>query len=343
MVGEDALAQRIHQERCLPVQCRAAERLHQAAQQAQRQRCLEQHRHLAGAELACTQSGQGALGRIATQSLGRGQIGRRTSGRIPAITLHVTSPASDGPDRQRVAAVRETIAETQRVGRQEVAMAHRDGGAITVGNLRADREAGRLDLARQLDGLWHGDMPGLEQRQARHVVFTARQTALVGQTGKRILAGDGGNVVGRPYRARQRLRAEIAGAGMAAPLPHIDRHPQPLVTGLLDGLDLALAHRQRQPRGFRHLGHHGGGPQGLRLTHGLLDQFLKILTPVVEQRAFAIPALQVLGRQMPGTGTETAHGLARRSSGSPGCLGGRGLSHGKWTRVNIGKNLTSII
>jgi hypothetical protein len=59
-------------------------------------------------------------------------------------------------------------------------MAHRDGSAIAVGDLRADREAGRLDLARQLDGLWHGDMPGLEQRQARHVVFTARQTALVG-------------------------------------------------------------------------------------------------------------------------------------------------------------------
>ena len=343
MVGEDALAQRIHQERCLPVQRRAAERLHQTAQQPQRQRCLEQHRHLAGAELACAQPGQGALGRIATQSLGRGQIGRRTGGRIPTVTLHVTSTAGDGPDRQRVAAVRETIAETQRVGRQEVAMAYRDRGAITVGDLRADREAGRLDLARQLDGLWHGDMPGLEQRQARHVVFTARQTALVGQTGKRILARDGGNVVGRPNRARQRLRAEIAGAGMAAPLAHVDRHPQPLVAGLLDGLDLALAHRQREPRGFRHLGHHGGCPQGLRLTHGLFDQFLKILTPVVEQRAFAIPAFQILGRQMPGTGTETAHGLARRSSGSPGCLGGRGLSHGKWTRVNIGKNLTSII
>ena len=303
MVGKDLPAQRIHQERRPPVQGGATHRLHQAAQQPQRQWRLEQHRRLAGTQLARTQPRKRTFRCIPAQRRGIGQIGRSACRRIPAIALHVRAPAGNRPHRQGMPAVRKPPGEPAGVGRQKVSVPHRHGSTVAVGNAGAYGKAGRLDLPGQLDGLIHRNMPGREQLQPRHIMLTQRQEFLLGQPRVRIFTGDGSDVIGGLHRAGHGLRTEIAGAGMPAPLAHMDGNAQPLVAGLLDGLDLALAHRHGQPRRLRHLGHGRRGPQPPRQAQGIAHQLLEIGPGVVEERPVVRRfSLQVPGRQVPGPG-----------------------------------------
>ena len=202
---------------------------------------------------------------------------------------------------------------------------HRHGSTVAVGNAGAYGKAGRLDLAGQLDGLIHRNMPGREQLQPRHIMLTQRQEFLLGQPRVRIFTGDGSDVIGGLHRAGHGLRTEIAGAGMPAPLAHMDGNAQPLVAGLLDGLDLALAHRHGQPRRLRHLGHGRRGPQPPRLAQGIAHQFFEIGPGIVEERPVIRRfSFQVPGRQVPGPGFR--RGCRAGSRGAGGSRRGFGSS-----------------
>jgi hypothetical protein len=122
VLGKHLLAQRIEQERALAVQRAATDGLHKAAQQAGGQGRLKQHGALGGGDLARLQAAQGALGGIAADRLGAGQLICAAHGAVPGVALHAVALARNGCHRNAVARAGIAAAKAARVGAEKMAL-----------------------------------------------------------------------------------------------------------------------------------------------------------------------------------------------------------------------------
>ena len=258
MLGQDALAEAVEQERRLAVQRAAARRLHVGAEQPRGQRRFVQHRHLAGLDLARREARERSFGRVAAHRLRRGELVGRPHRRVPGIALHVVAVLSgqrrDRRDRERMARARVAGAEAARVGGVEMRLLRRHAGAFGVGDAAIDGERRRLAAAGELDRRLGIDRPGMEEIEVASCRRRVGEVGLVGQTRRRILGREAGDVVRGAHRLLERRRREVRRARVAAPLADIDRDADRLVAVALDVLGLALPHRHRQADAFRDLG-----------------------------------------------------------------------------------------
>ena len=244
---EDFLAQRIEQKGRLAIQRPARHGLHERTQQARRQRRLEQHRALARGQPARGQTRQRTFRSILADGFRRGQIGRRALGRIPVVALHMRTRPGDRRGRNEVARIRITGHETARRSQHEVRMLRRDARAIAVADLRAHGKGSGFGSARDFDCGLRIDHPRVVELQVLRMLL---QQLFFGQACAIVIRRETRNVVGSLDRGTQRGRREIRRAGVAALLAQHDRHADDLVAVLLNGLDLALAHRDRQALAF---------------------------------------------------------------------------------------------
>ncbi len=242
----------------LAVERAAAGRLHVGAEQPGGERRLVQHRHLAGADLARAQARERALGGIAADRFGRGELGGRAHRRVPGVALHVVAAAprqgGDRRDRDRVARARVAGAEAARVAGIEVRLLRRDAGALGIGDARVDRERRRLAARGDRDRRLGVDRPGVEEVEVAAGGAGVGEVLGIGQAGGGVLGGEAGDVVGGAHGLLERRRREVGAARVAAPLADIDGDADRLVAVALDVLGLALAHRDRQPDAFGDLG-----------------------------------------------------------------------------------------
>ena len=160
-----------------------------------------------------------------------------------------------------------------------MAVAGRHTCAFGIDDSRTHRKGGRFHATGQIDGFFGLDCPGVKERE---VSRSAGERVGVGQTGKAVFAGKAGNLVGRLDGLIDGFIAEIAGAGVAFSVTDIDRDAQALVAGLLDGLDLALAHIDRQARTLGDVGGRCGGTELCRTVEHRLGEFFETGATVVE-------------------------------------------------------------
>ena len=258
--GSTRCAEAVEQERRLAVERAAARRLHVGAEQARGERRLEQHRHLAGLDLARRQARERALGGVAADRLGRGQLVGRAHRGVPGVALHVVAaPAGqrgDRRDRERVARARVAGAEAARVGGVEVRLLRRDAGAFGVGDARDRRRAPPLRSARPARSPARRRSPtGWNRSRSRSAASAA--SARSASSG-RPAAGSSAVKRAMSWAARtvcsSAAAREVGRARVAAPLADVDRDADRLVAVALDVLGLALAHRHRQADAFGDLG-----------------------------------------------------------------------------------------
>jgi hypothetical protein len=85
---EHLLAQAVDEEAGLAIEVAAVHRGDEVADQADRDRRLEQHRRLAGGDLARAQARGGALGGVAAERTRLGDLRRHARAGIPVVALH---------------------------------------------------------------------------------------------------------------------------------------------------------------------------------------------------------------------------------------------------------------
>ncbi|MNI33321.1 hypothetical protein D3C73_872630 [compost metagenome] len=272
VLGEDGLAQRVKQEAGLAVKRPAIDGLGQRAHQAQRQRGLEQHRKLAGADAAGRQARERAFGGVAADGLGRRQLGGIALGRVPVVALHAVATAGDGGHGQAVARIRVAAQEAAAVAHHELAFVGAHGGAVGVGDARIDIARGAFGAQRELGGFLGGNRPGVVQVQIGEF---SGQLIGVGQAGGRIGGGVASDVPGGLDRLAQGGFGKVGGRGGAAALAGVDRQVQRAVARLLNGLDVVLADRDRQSQAFRDFRRRVRGADLARVGEGLFDEFGK--------------------------------------------------------------------
>jgi hypothetical protein len=110
------------------------------------------------------------------------------------------------------------------------------------------------------------------------------QGVRIGKPGAIVLAGESRDLVRGVDRVVQRTRREIAGAGMTAPLPDVDRDPDALVACLFDRLDLALAHVHRQTGRLGGIDRGIAGAEPARDLENLCRDLMQPFIRVVEHR-----------------------------------------------------------
>jgi hypothetical protein len=103
LLREDALAEAVEEEGGAAIEAAAARRVHEVADQRCRQRRLEQHRHLAGPDLARAEAGQRTLRGARADRLGRSKRQRVAGNLVPVVPLHGVVAAGDQRARQVVA------------------------------------------------------------------------------------------------------------------------------------------------------------------------------------------------------------------------------------------------
>src|SRR5439155_19320040 len=94
--------------------------------------------------------------------------------------------------------------------------------------------------------------------------------------------GEAGDVVGGTHRLLERGSREVRCARVAAALADVDRHTHRLVAVALDVLDLALAHRYRQPHAFGDFDAGVARAERLGERERVFDQLLEALARVGE-------------------------------------------------------------
>ena len=102
-----------------------------------------------------------------------------------------------------------------------------------------------------------------------------RDIGAVGQAGKRVFGREAGDVVGGLHGLLDGGFGEVRGAGIAPALAQIDGHAQRLVAVALHGLQLALAHADRQAAALGSLGARIRRPQLLGMLQSLVHQPLE--------------------------------------------------------------------
>ena len=136
------------------------------------------------------------------------------------------------------------------VGEHEMTRRRIDVGALRVHDLRADGKRRRFAALRQPDRLVGVEQPGMEQIDFARIPF---ERVFVGQARSIVFRGEACDVVSRLDRLAYRAFREIRRRCVTAALAEVHGDAQPLVTRVLDRLDLALAHGDRQPGRFADL------------------------------------------------------------------------------------------
>ena len=113
---------------------------------------------------------------------------------------------------------------------------------------------------RQLDRALDRQVPRMPQVEIGNV---AREHVLVRESGAIVGCREARDRQRGIHRVAHRLRREIGGAGVPALLADVDRDADALVAVVLDGFDLAPAHRHGLADAFAHLGL-GGARAALR-------------------------------------------------------------------------------
>ena len=286
MVGEHRLAEAVAEEGRLSVERAAARRLDVRADEAGGERGLEQHRHLAGADLARPEARQRPLRRIAAHRCRRRHLLGGTHRAVPGVALHVGTAASrkrrDRRHRDRMPRTGVAAAEAARVAQPEVRLLRRDAGPFRVGDARVDVERRRFARERQLDRPGGVDVPRVEEVEVEAGGRGVGQGVVLGQAGSLVLGGEARDVPRGAHRLLDRGWREIRCAGVAAPLAGVDRDAHRLVAVALDVLGLALAHRHREAHAFRHLGRRIARAELAGVREGQVDEFAELLARVRE-------------------------------------------------------------
>ena len=255
--------------------------MHEAAQQPGRQRRLEQHRALPGADLARLQARQGALGRVAPDGLGRGQFIGTAHRAVPGVALHPRALAGDRRHRNRMARAGVTAAKAPAVGAEKVALLGRHPGTLAVGDALVGGERSPFAGQRQAGRVFAGDVPGMEQVQVGLLVASGDVLG-VGQPGHRVFGGEAGDVVSGLHRLLHRRAGKVGGAGIAAAMPDVHRDAQRLVAVAFHVFQFALAHRHAQAAAFGGLGAGVGRAQFSGMGQGGVHQLLEESSAVGE-------------------------------------------------------------
>ena len=281
---EHRLAQAIHQKSRLAVKAAATYRVYKVADQRRSERCLEQHRHLAGLDLARTQTRQRTSCRVVADFLGRRDIACVTRRRIPVVALHGLVLAGDHRTREVVARGRVAAHEAEAVGRDEMPFLDRDGRPFRVGHFRTDGKRGLLAAPRQVDAFVDGECPRMIKIEIGERLLARRQQFDIRQPGARIRRGETGDVERGFDRLAQRRSRKIRRARVSFLLSEIDSDADPLVAVVLDRLDLVATHGDRLPEAFGDVDLAVARTEMLRMRENVLRQLLQGLQRMAEAR-----------------------------------------------------------
>ena len=104
----------------------------------------------------------------------------------------------------------------------------------------------------------------------------------IGQAGHGVFGGEAGNVEGGLHRLANGGGGEIRGGRIAALLAQVHRNAKRFVAVALHILQLALAHRDAEPRAFRHFCSSVDRPELPGVGEGQIDEFLELAAGVLE-------------------------------------------------------------
>src|SRR5207302_4766450 len=129
---EHLLAEAVDEERGLAVQVAAVHGRDEMADQLHRRRRLEQHRRLAGRNLARAKARHRALAGIAPQRLRLGELRGRAGGAEPVVALHEALLLGDHRARDPVPRAGVAARETEAVCEDELRLVSGDGRTFRV-------------------------------------------------------------------------------------------------------------------------------------------------------------------------------------------------------------------
>jgi len=143
---------------------------------------------------------------------------------VPVIALHLAVGFGDHHATQAVARRRITADKTMAVAVHAAALVGAQGGAVGILDPRVGIERRRFAGQRLFDGLFRGDVPGMEQVEILQILGHQR---LVGQARAFILGRVLGNRQCGGHRLANRFRPTRRGAGRAFALATYKVMPNP--------------------------------------------------------------------------------------------------------------------
>ena len=249
---------------------------------------------------------------------GRLLPGREVAGaahrRVPVVALHVAAAARDRRARDVVARTRIAREEAARRRRHELRLLRRHARAFGVGDLRIGRERGVFGAAGDFDRFVGGQIPRVKQVEIARRGF---EQLGFGEARAVVFGGEARDVVGRRDRVSQRLRRKVGGARVAALLADVHRHADHLVAVVLDRLDFAAPHRDRQAVAFGDFGRRVAAAERLRVTKDVRGDFLQFILGMRKKALLDVHVCchcrcrPVRGRAALGVRTCHAHAHAR--------------------------------
>ena len=238
--------------------------MHEAGEQARRERRLEEHGEGAGLHLAPPEACHGTLGRGAADRRRVIELAGAAVRRVPVVALHRILLAGDDRARNVMARGRIAAHEAVAVGGHELRLLGGHAAPFRIADQRRGCEGRLFAAPGQRDRFIHGQRPRMVQIQVWAVAGHQRG---VGKAGAVVLGREAGNRKRRLDRFAQRLRREVGSTGISLALAGVDGDADALVAVEFDGLDLVAAHRNRLPEAFGHIDLAGRGP----LVAGMLE------------------------------------------------------------------------
>jgi hypothetical protein len=189
-------------------------------------------------------------------------------------------------------------------------MTGRHARALGVANRGIDGKRSCLHALRDLDRLMGLYGPGMEEVQ---IMMTGEERVGIRQAREGVLTRESRDLPGGTDRTCDRSTRKVAGAGMPPACAQVNGDTQPLVSGLLDGLDAALSHIDRQTRTLTHIDCGGTGTQRFGLLQDILGEVLELGTGVIKHGGSAFRVLEAVidrGRRQPCDGLFRGFGLS---------------------------------
>jgi len=256
--GKHLHAGRVQQKRGLAVLTGAANGADEMPDESARHVGGESHGSLARGEPPCAEARQRALAGDAADDGGILEVGRVARNAVPVIALHLRALLGQQRAAHRMAGGGVAGEEPERVAIHAGMALAADRGAFGVADTRVHRKSRRFALARQLDGAFGGEVPGVVEVEVRDV---AGERLGVDEPGIRILGGVARDRARLADRLEHRRAAEIRGARGALALAEIHGHGEAAVALVLDGVDLAQAHACRESAAHGGVGFALRGPE----------------------------------------------------------------------------------
>ena len=275
--GKHLATQVIDQEGAAAIQAAAGDRAGEVAEQRGGDPRFEDDRHRGGRDLARAQPAHGALPGAPADLLRRAQLLPAARDAVVVVLLHAARVAGDDGAAQPLRAGAPGAAEAVAVAVGVHAAAGAHARALGVGDARIVGACRLLAAARDLDGLFRTQVPGMEEIERSHL---ARLQLRLHQPRAGVLAAVTCDGVRRLHRLAQRLGAEIGAAGRTLAAAQVDRDLQRLVALMLQGLQLAHAHGHREARALAVGGLGGAGARRACQGEGLLNDVEGVLLVV---------------------------------------------------------------